>query len=153
MEHGSRLRLDRPASVSVVFCVDVHSPIETFISGVGFGTADSTGYSTLRSYETCLSLHTPSVFDEDQMAADFVSTHRSRTSLSDCAQFGFLDNLVKVFPGLAKRPLHLTGESYAGMYIVSVLSCCMCRTNIIRNSLTLQKLTSRWRIRQLHCLR
>lgn len=54
--------------------------------GVGFGTADSTGY----------------IFDEDQMAADF---------------FGFLDNLVKVFPGLAKRPLHLTGESYAGMYI------------------------------------
>ncbi|KAG2747251.1 alpha/beta-hydrolase [Suillus brevipes Sb2] len=54
--------------------------------GVGFGTADSTGY----------------IFDEDQMAADF---------------FGFLENLVKVFPGLAKRPLHLTGESYAGMYI------------------------------------
>ncbi|KAG0699895.1 alpha beta-hydrolase [Suillus ampliporus] len=56
--------------------------------GVGFGTADSTGY----------------IFDEDQMATDF---------------FGFLENLVKVFPGLAKRPLHLTGESYAGMYIAS----------------------------------
>ncbi|OAX41086.1 alpha/beta-hydrolase [Rhizopogon vinicolor AM-OR11-026] len=54
--------------------------------GVGFGTADSTGY----------------IFDEDQMATDF---------------FGFLENLVKVFPGLATRPLHLTGESYAGMYI------------------------------------
>ncbi|KAG1721432.1 Alpha/Beta hydrolase protein [Suillus paluster] len=54
--------------------------------GVGFGTADSTGY----------------IVDEDQMATDF---------------FGFLENLVKVFPGLAKRPLHLTGESYAGMYI------------------------------------
>jgi carboxypeptidase C (cathepsin A) len=35
-------------------------------------------------------------------------------------QFGFLANLVKVFPSLAKRPLHLTGESYAGTYIVSV---------------------------------
>jgi carboxypeptidase D len=33
-----------------------------------------------------------------------------------------LENLVAVFPGLSKRPLHLMGESYAGMYIVSVLS-------------------------------
>jgi len=32
---------------------------------------------------------------------------------------GFLENFVKVFPHLAKRPLYLTGESYAGMYIVS----------------------------------
>jgi carboxypeptidase C (cathepsin A) len=36
-------------------------------------------------------------------------------------QFGFLGNLVKVFPSLAKRPLHLTGESYAGTYIVCVI--------------------------------
>ncbi|EIW79100.1 alpha beta-hydrolase [Coniophora puteana RWD-64-598 SS2] len=42
------------------------------------------------------------VYDEDQMASDF---------------FGFLENLVKVFPSLATRPLHLTGESYAGVYI------------------------------------
>ncbi|KAH0836523.1 Alpha/Beta hydrolase protein [Lanmaoa asiatica] len=42
------------------------------------------------------------VYDEDQMASDFM---------------GFLENLVKVFPNLATRPLHLTGESYAGMYI------------------------------------
>lgn len=34
--------------------------------------------------------------------------------------FGFLENLVKVFPSLAKRPLHLMGESYAGTYIVSL---------------------------------
>ena len=34
---------------------------------------------------------------------------------------GFLCNLVKVFPSLAKRPLHLTGESYAGQYIVCFL--------------------------------
>ncbi|KAF8551345.1 alpha/beta-hydrolase, partial [Imleria badia] len=54
--------------------------------GTGFSTADSNGY----------------VYDEDQMAADFM---------------GFLENLVKVFPDLATRPLHLTGESYAGMYI------------------------------------
>ena len=31
---------------------------------------------------------------------------------------GFLTNLVKVFPSLATRPLHVTGESYAGTYIV-----------------------------------
>ncbi|GBE89633.1 alpha/beta-hydrolase [Sparassis crispa] len=40
--------------------------------------------------------------DEDQVASDFV---------------GFLENLVKVFPSLATRPLYLTGESYAGTYI------------------------------------
>ncbi|KAI0083348.1 Alpha/Beta hydrolase protein [Irpex rosettiformis] len=40
--------------------------------------------------------------DEDQMGIDF---------------FGFLENLVKVFPNLKTRPLHLTGESYAGTYI------------------------------------
>ncbi|KAJ6602725.1 alpha/beta-hydrolase [Mycena vulgaris] len=40
--------------------------------------------------------------DEDQMGRDFV---------------GFLSNIVKIFPSLAKRPLYLTGESYAGTYI------------------------------------
>lgn len=35
------------------------------------------------------------------------------------SQMGFLGNLVKVFPSLASRPLHLTGESYAGTYIAS----------------------------------
>ena len=34
-------------------------------------------------------------------------------------QVGFLENLVKVFPSLATRPFYLTGESYAGRYIVS----------------------------------
>jgi carboxypeptidase D len=28
---------------------------------------------------------------------------------------GFLSNIVKIFPSLAKRPLYLMGESYAGM--------------------------------------
>ncbi|TFK46525.1 alpha/beta-hydrolase [Heliocybe sulcata] len=42
------------------------------------------------------------VADEDQLGVDF---------------FGFLENLVKVFPSLATRPLYITGESYAGMYI------------------------------------
>lgn len=37
-------------------------------------------------------------------------------------QLGFLSNLVKVFPSLATRPLYLTGESYAGTYIVGVAS-------------------------------
>ncbi|KAI0344358.1 alpha/beta-hydrolase [Trametopsis cervina] len=40
--------------------------------------------------------------DEDQMGRDF---------------FGFLANLVKVFPSLKTRPFYLTGESYAGTYI------------------------------------
>ena len=35
-------------------------------------------------------------------------------------QLGFLENLVKVFPSLATRPFYLTGESYAGRYIVSL---------------------------------
>ncbi|EIN06504.1 alpha/beta-hydrolase [Punctularia strigosozonata HHB-11173 SS5] len=42
------------------------------------------------------------IADEDQMGQDFL---------------GFLSNLVKVFPSLAKRPFYLTGESYAGTYI------------------------------------
>ncbi|GJE98044.1 serine carboxypeptidase-like protein [Phanerochaete sordida] len=42
------------------------------------------------------------VADEDQMGQDFMN---------------FLANLVKVFPSLKTRPLHLTGESYAGTYI------------------------------------
>jgi len=42
------------------------------------------------------------VADEDQMGQDF---------------FGFLSNLVSVFPSLKTRPLHLTGESYSGTYI------------------------------------
>jgi carboxypeptidase D len=46
------------------------------------------------------------VSDEDQMATDFL---------------GFLANLVKVFPALAKRPLVLSGESYAGMYIPYIM--------------------------------
>lgn len=35
-------------------------------------------------------------------------------------QLGFLSNLVKVFPSLENRPFYLTGESYAGVYIVSI---------------------------------
>ncbi|KAJ7576927.1 alpha/beta-hydrolase, partial [Mycena floridula] len=53
-----------------------------------------TGYSTADS--------TGYVANEDQVGQDFV---------------GFLSNVVKVFPSLATRPLYLTGESYAGMYI------------------------------------
>ncbi|KIK61689.1 hypothetical protein GYMLUDRAFT_260725 [Collybiopsis luxurians FD-317 M1] len=46
------------------------------------------------------------IASEDQMGADFL---------------GFLSNLVKVFPSLATRPLHITGESYAGTYIPYIL--------------------------------
>ncbi|KAG9311821.1 alpha beta-hydrolase [Chiua virens] len=42
------------------------------------------------------------IADEDQMGADFM---------------GFLKNFIKVFPNLAKRPLYITGESYAGVFI------------------------------------
>ncbi|KAF7307464.1 Alpha/beta-hydrolase [Mycena indigotica] len=37
--------------------------------------------------------------------------------LTRMATVQFLSNLVKIFPSLAKRPLHLSGESYAGTYI------------------------------------
>ncbi|KIM76059.1 hypothetical protein PILCRDRAFT_826709 [Piloderma croceum F 1598] len=55
--------------------------------GVGFSTAESDG-----GY----------VANEDQMAENFLM---------------FLENLVLVFPSLAKRPLYLMGESYAGTFI------------------------------------
>ncbi|KAJ7111801.1 Alpha/Beta hydrolase protein [Mycena epipterygia] len=44
--------------------------------------------------------------DQDQVAADFL---------------GFVGSLVKVFPGLKTRPLHLVGESYAGRFIPYIL--------------------------------
>ncbi|KAF8524855.1 alpha/beta-hydrolase [Hysterangium stoloniferum] len=53
-----------------------------------------TGFSTADS--------TGYINSEDQMGEDFL---------------GFLANLAQVFPSLAKRPLYLTGESYAGTYI------------------------------------
>ncbi|KAK7685721.1 hypothetical protein QCA50_011066 [Cerrena zonata] len=40
--------------------------------------------------------------DEDELGRDF---------------WGFVENIVKVFPNLKSRPLYLTGESYAGVYI------------------------------------
>lgn len=63
------------------------------------------------------------------MGADFVS-YSSATSFACSSPKPilpihssiFLRNLVKIFPGLATRPLLLTGESYAGTYIVTPLS-------------------------------
>ncbi|KAJ7574418.1 Alpha/Beta hydrolase protein [Mycena floridula] len=46
------------------------------------------------------------IADDDQMGEDFM---------------GFLANLVKVFPSLATRPLHLSGESYAGVWIPYIM--------------------------------
>ncbi|KAK0202661.1 Alpha/Beta hydrolase protein [Desarmillaria ectypa] len=46
------------------------------------------------------------VADEDQVGKDFM---------------GFLENFVKVFPSLATRPLYITGESYAGVYIPYIM--------------------------------
>ena len=63
------------------------------------------------------------------MGTDFVSyltaidLGRSPFKLTlQLSQLNFLGNLVKIFPGLATRPLLLTGESYAGTYIVIPLS-------------------------------
>ncbi|KAI0773289.1 alpha/beta-hydrolase [Trametes elegans] len=46
------------------------------------------------------------VHDEDEMGRDF---------------FGFLANLVEMFPSLKTRPLYVTGESYAGTYIPYIM--------------------------------
>lgn len=53
-----------------------------------------TGYSTSDA--------TGYVADEDQTGTDFV---------------GFLTNIVSIFPSLKQRPLYISGESYAGVYI------------------------------------
>lgn len=59
------------------------------------------------------------VADEDQMGEDFVCHRRAHLiALLMPLQLGFLTNLVSVFPSLKTRPLLLTGESYAGIYIV-----------------------------------
>ncbi|THH00602.1 hypothetical protein EW026_g1946 [Hermanssonia centrifuga] len=73
--------------------------------GTGFSTCDEQGFGMLPLAISAYSFGTDlasTVADEDQMGEDF---------------FGFLNNLVKVFPSLKTRPLHLTGESYAGTYI------------------------------------
>ena len=60
------------------------------------------------------------MYNEDQTAADFVRFGRFFVVKYSCTtQMGFLENFVAVFPELATRPLYLSGESYAGMYIVS----------------------------------
>ena len=40
---------------------------------------------------------------------------------STVIQLGFLGNLVKVFPGLKTRPLHLVSESFGGRFVVRPL--------------------------------
>ncbi|KAI0730653.1 alpha/beta-hydrolase [Earliella scabrosa] len=65
-----------------------------------------TGFSTADS--------TGYVHDEDEVGRDFM---------------GFLENLVKVFPSLAQRPLYLTGESYAGTYIPYIMKTYFGMTN------------------------
>ncbi|KLO06645.1 alpha/beta-hydrolase [Schizopora paradoxa] len=67
---------------------------DKFVDYIWVDSPVGTGYSTADRFGY--------IADEDQMAEDFI---------------GFLSNVVKVFPSLAKRPLLLTGESYAGTYI------------------------------------
>jgi carboxypeptidase D len=58
----------------------------------------------------------------DDMAMDFVSTSSDTTRVTlMLLKWGFVSNLVKIFPSLASRPLYLTGESYAGTYIVRTI--------------------------------
>lgn len=49
----------------------------------------------------------------------FSATYVGFVLLTYNLQLGFLSNLVKIFPSLATRPLYITGESYAGFWIVS----------------------------------
>ena len=73
---------------------------------------------------TCLNTYL--VTTADQIAEDFVSINFSSCAIfmliGPFAQLGFLANLVKVFPGLKTRPLHLASESYGGKFVVRYLS-------------------------------
>ncbi|CAK5269877.1 unnamed protein product [Mycena citricolor] len=105
MEENGPLRI-QPDSSMAVNNYSWHKLADTFWIdqpvGVGFSTADTTGY----------------VVDEDQMAEDFVCGPLDLpTGELTTVQTRFLANLVKIFPSLAKRPLYLMGESYAGTYI------------------------------------
>ncbi|TDL15662.1 alpha/beta-hydrolase [Rickenella mellea] len=76
--------------------------------GTGFATADTTGYNMyFRMY--CLPLR-----------LNILAQLQTRIKWARISFMAFLTNLVKVFPSLASRPLYLTGESYAGTYIVRV---------------------------------
>ncbi|KAH0837750.1 hypothetical protein J3R83DRAFT_5925 [Lanmaoa asiatica] len=68
----------------------------------------------IRQPQSALTLR--KVYDKDQMASDFVSFGRF-LSMVEYSCICFMENLVKLFPDLATCPLHLMGESYAGMYI------------------------------------
>lgn len=103
-----------------------------FDSGVGWATADSDGFGACASSPQRgigVSAHGSSYSHSSRRGR---RRKRLRESLlrafsrtralglnAIVAQMGFLENLVKVFPSLATRPLYLTGESYAGTYIVS----------------------------------
>jgi hypothetical protein len=62
------------------------------------------------------------------MGADFVRFHTILSALLTIFKVGFLSNMIKIFPSLARRPLYLTGESYAGTYIVRTP---LCRSTLI----------------------
>lgn len=98
--------------------------IKIILVGTGFSTADSKGgYG--RSMVLFMSLiFKPFVFLQWTIRNKWLKTsyvinwtyYYQLKFISH--QLGFLSNLVKVFPSLAKRPFLLTGESYAGQYIV-----------------------------------
>ncbi|KAI0831822.1 Alpha/Beta hydrolase protein [Trametes gibbosa] len=78
--------------------------------GTGWSTTDSDGYGLSQRLIQVARWLTPRRDEADSADRDGFRV-----------QMGFLENLVKVFPSLKKRPLYLTGESYAGMYIPYIM--------------------------------
>lgn len=128
MEQPYRLYLGRSPCVCIPSrnsSVPV-SLFHMFHSGVGYATADSNGYGKSTSQIAAL-IYTYIALDSRQRRRSWcglckIVNHLYRSSSFIHPQVGFLSNLVKVFPSLATRPLYLTGESYAGRYIVRMPS-------------------------------
>ena len=100
---------------------------KSFLVGTGFSTADSNGgygNSPLIIFQK-FSYHFGFLQSPRKTRWLMISYVDGVNPLSPLWfsfwQLGFLSNLVKVFPSLAKRPFYLTGESYAGHFIVRLI--------------------------------